>query len=71
MKRLEDQDRRLMNSLTIKKDIACLSISIPQEPILSPPSTPITPNACYSPSSASSLESSDDYFGNGEINCKV
>ncbi|XP_046856694.1 eukaryotic elongation factor 2 kinase-like [Xenia sp. Carnegie-2017] len=71
MKRLEDQDRRLMNSLTIKKDIACLSISIPQEPILSPPSTPITPNSCYSPSSASSLESSDDYFGNGEINCKI
>ena len=65
LKRIENQTELLTNSLTISKDISCLSVSASDDPPLSsPPNSPHSPNTPNSPSSphspplsASSIES--------------
>ncbi|CAB3992800.1 eukaryotic elongation factor 2 kinase-like, partial [Paramuricea clavata] len=55
MKRIENQDQLLTNSLTLSKDIACLSVSASDDPPLSSP--PYSPCSSYSPNSPNSPHS--------------
>ena len=62
MRRIENQAQLLTNSLTLSKDIACLSVLASDDPPLcSPPNSPNSlnsPNSPHSPPlSASSIES--------------
>ena len=55
MKRIENQDQLLTNSLTLSKEIACLSVSASDDPPLSSP--PYSPCSSYSPNSPNSPHS--------------